>query len=157
MKSILFCLILFWSQVVFADVTAEVLSYKIDDNGNIEVHTQYKIDGVEVQSRYPQENGKYYWVTRYAASNFGSMTEAQIKRRILSEIDSQTNALVVKSFIEKENQNIINNKLGTLVGSTVTKTQAEIGVDNDGDNKADKIWVVKTDGSKIEKDILIIP
>jgi hypothetical protein len=28
-----------------ADVTAEILSQKIDENGNIRVETQYKIDG----------------------------------------------------------------------------------------------------------------
>ena len=150
--------ILIMAGVSFADVTAEVLSYKIDDNGNIEVHTQYKVDGVEVQSRYPQENGKYYWVTRYVASTFGSMTDVQIKDRILSEIKEQVNALGQQEFLKKANKNIVDTKLGTLIGSTDTQSTFEIGVDNDGDHKTDKTWTVNTKGEKLsEKDPVIIP
>ena len=152
-KIFIFMVLMGMAWPCFADVTAEVLSYKLDDNGNIEVHTQYKIDGVEQQSRYPQENGKYYWVTRYVASTFGSMTEAQIKARILSEIQDQVNALGQQKFLKKANKNIVDTKLGTLVGATVAQTTFEIGVDNNGDHKTDKIWTVNTAGEKLsEKD-----
>lgn len=150
--------------IVNADVTAEILSHKIDDNGNIEVHTQYKIDGVEVPSRYPQEDGKYYFVTRYDASVFGGMNENQIKDRILNgrttdgadSIKSQCDSLLIKSFLNKENKDIADNKMKTLPGSTISSSQADIGVDTDGDGKSDKIWVVKTDGTKIEKNNILI-
>lgn len=155
---IIIFLIFIFPSLIFADVTAEILSYKIDDNGNIEVHTQYKIDGVEVQSRYSQEDGKYYWVTRYVASTFGNMTDVQIKERILSEIKEQMNALGQQSFLKKANEDIVNNRLKTLVGSTAIQSQFDIGVDNDGDHKVDKTWTVNTKGEKLsEKDHIIIP
>jgi len=135
----------------WADVTAEIISYKIDQNGNIEVHTQYKIDGVEVVSRYPQENGKYYWVTRYTASAFGNMTEPQIIARIMKEIDDESGALLLESYVKKINQTIATTKLGTLTGSKLTKTQADLKVDNDGDGKADQIWTVTSDGRKLSE------
>ena len=147
----LIIVLLLVANVAYADVTAEIISYKIDDNGNIEVHTQYKIEGAEVQTRYPQENGKYYGVTRYVASSFGNMNNPQIKSRILTEIEDQVNALGIESFMKKENKEITDNKLGGLVGSTILQEQFNLGVDNDGDHKVDQIWTVKSDGSKIDE------
>lgn len=157
MRFIIFLILMFSVSPIFADVTAEVLSYKIDQNGNIEVHTQYKVDGIEVQSRYPQENGKYYWVTRYDSHNFGDMNDEQIKQRILADVESQSESLIAQTFKKKENQKIVDGKLGTLVGAKITKTQAEVSVDNDGDNKADEVWTVDTEEKISEKAITIIP
>lgn len=151
MRFVIFLVMILVSSTVFADVVAEVLSYKIDQNGNIEVHTQYKIDGVEVPSRYPLEDGKHYLVTRYQANSFGSMTNDQIKQRILKEIEEHAKSLTQEGFIKKANQDIMDNKLGSLVGSKVLITDAEIGVDNDGDNKIDKVWTVNTKGEKLSE------
>lgn len=149
-------LVLFLTGNVFADVTAEVLSYKIDDNGNIEVHTQYKIDGVEVQSRYPQENGKYYWVTRYDAANFGSMGDADIKSFIQEDLKSNAEKFLINYFIKKENAKLIGQKFtdATISGLTATATEAKIQVNNDNDNLAEEEWTVKTSGEIIKESIV---
>ena len=147
--------ILIMAGVSFADVTAEVLSYKIDDNGNIEVHTQYKIDGVEVQSRYPQENGKYYLVTRYDAGNFINTTEAEIQNRILSDVKAHAEAVGNKEWIKKNTQDIFKNRLTGVAGSKVTSVESRIRVDTNGDNITDEVWTVKTDGTKISSTPII--
>lgn len=142
------------SSVAFAKVTAEVLKKDLEDNGNIRVYTQYKIDGVEVVSRYPKLGGKYYWITRYTALIFAGMTDAQMEARILQDVNIYAERLTLETFIEKNNINIVANNLKTLVGSTVSKDSTTIRVDTDGDNIVDTEWTVKTDGTKTETPII---
>ena len=49
---VLLFLVLCIASPVFADVTEEVISIDKDANENIRVWTQYKLDGVEVKSKY---------------------------------------------------------------------------------------------------------
>jgi len=141
---LLFCL---FATNVFAGVTAEILAYDLDDNGNIRVKTQYKIDGVEVVSRYPQLGGKYYFVTRYHALNFAGMSDAEIKARILEDVENHAENLIKNTYMKKKNINIHDNHIKALVGSKVTETTTTVSVDTDGDNVNDEIWTIKSDGS----------
>lgn len=148
------------SSVAFAvedGVTAKILAYDIDDNGNIRVKTQYKIDGVEVKSNYPKLNDKYYFVTRYYALNFPGMTDKQIKDRILEDLNAHAENLVLDTFVKKNNQDIHDNHLSALVGSVISKIKATFKFDSDGDNIDDKEWTVYTNATYTEKNILISP
>lgn len=145
--ALVFCLV---TSLAFADVTAEVLAYDADDNGNIRIKTQYKIDGVEVISRYPTLNDKYYWVTRYSAFNFAGMNDIEIKTRIIEDIEAFSKSLIQKTYLTKTNAEIIKSNLSTLIGTKNTETIGSILVDTNGDKILDTEWVVKTDGTKTE-------
>ena len=154
------CLVLICvSSLAFADVTPEIVGKAIDDNGNIVIKTQYKIDGVEVVSRYPQENGKYYWVTRYSIQNFANMNATQIQDRIDQDIKAYADNLITQPFQEQQrralktaNSNFYNTSLSNVTGHKVTVTSAKMVVDTNFDGMQDKEWTVKTDGTKIEAD-----
>lgn len=148
---LVFCL---FATNVFAGVTAEILAYDLDDNGNIRVKTQYKIDGVEVISRYPTLGGKYYFVTRYHTLNFAGMSDAEIKTRILEDVEAHAKSLIKKTYIEKSNLDIHDNHIKEVVGSKVTKTTTTIEVDTDGDGEKDTNYILKTDGSHAESTII---
>lgn len=154
-KILLSVAILLLSVPAFAEVTAEVISYKIDGNGNIEVHTQYKVDGVEVVSRYPLENGKYYWVTRYDAVNFGSMTDAEIKQHILDDLKRNAEGFIARDFIKEENAKIVSQRFESieLVGSLAVALDAKILIADQKTGVAKEEWTVKTDGTKTVKDM----
>ena len=77
----------------FADVTAKVIGWEkeIQNNGKpiIKVITEYKLDGVKVESNYPDKN----WRTRYSAENFSQTkvlqdikTHCEIGEHILKPI-----------------------------------------------------------------------
>lgn len=145
-------LILGLARLCFADVTAEIIGKDIDENGNIRIKTQYKIDGVEVSSRYPPENGKYYWVTRYTSTNFAGMTKLQIAQRIVKDIKAFADSLIQKKYYSIANPALSNSTLfDTIVGQKLTETTASILVDTNGDNKPDTEYLVKTDGTKTEQ------
>lgn len=145
---LLFCL---FATNVFADVTAEILSYDLDDNGNIRVKTQYKIDGIEVKSPYPLLDGKYYFVTRYNIFNFVGMTDEQIKARIVEDVTTHANTLIQQTFTQKQNTDIYANHLTELTGSKVKQTNTTIILDIDSDGVSDREWLIKTDGTYSEK------
>lgn len=151
MKKWVLCLVLlFMTSLAYADVTAEIVGKAIDDNGNIIIRTQYKIDGVEVVSRYPKdEQGRYYWVTRYNIINFAGMTKAQIKQRVGRDIKAFAQNLIRQEYLKKANLAL---DTSDVIGQTLTETTAEILVDTDGDGIPDKKWTVKNDGSKVESD-----
>ena len=140
-----------------AEVTWEILSVKQDVNGNIEVHTQYKVDGVEQISRYPQEDGKYYWVTRFNAQNFIGMSDAEIKARIEIDCKEFADYLQKSNWMQVETDKIAESHLNGLVGSKGKVTQSEIEVDTDGDNKVDKIFTVKSTGEKVSEKTIANP
>jgi hypothetical protein len=133
----------------WADVVGEVISIDKDDNGNIRVWTQYKIDGVEVDSRYPKINGKEVYCSRYNAINFVGMTDLQIKERIMKDVDDHTKSLIRNTYIPKANDDIFANHLKTVVGEKKLNTSVTIQVDTDGDGVKDKDVEIKTDGSSI--------
>lgn len=136
---------------VFADVTAEIVGKDIDENGNIIIKTQYKIDGVEVQSRYPKLTIKdkddkdiqvYYWVTRYTVQSFAGMNETQTNDRIKQDLSQFAKSLIAKKYISEENAKL---DLSKVIGQKITETNATIQVSPTLE------WTVKTDGSKVEK------
>ena len=145
-----FCLI---AGLVYGDVTGEIIAKDIDNNGNIRVWTQYKIDGVEVKSRYPKIGGKYVWATRYHALSFAGMTDAQIKTRIVKDVIDHTETLIINTYRKIANDDIIANHLGTVISSkTITKdVTREIDIDGDGVN--DKEITFKTDGTSVVSSI----
>jgi len=137
------------ASIVFADVTAEVVSIDKDQNGNIRVWTQYKIDGVEVQSNYPKIGGKSVYCSRYNAFNFLGMTDAQIKTRILADVDAHTKSLITQTYTKKANEDILTKHLKNITGSKVSNEEAVIQIDTDGDGVNDKEIKIKTDGSSV--------
>ena len=147
----LFLLVLFLVMTfpVFADVSAKIVGVVKDDNGNIEVRTQYKIDGVEVQSRYPQMNGMSYWVTRYNVQNFAGMTKAQILGRIKQDIKSFEVKLIIDKFLAINNDVFVTAGQN-IVNATDTVQSAMIYVNTTGGNVLDTSWQVFTDGHKVE-------
>lgn len=147
-------LILFITTFCFGDVTWKVLKVDKDTNGNIQVKTQFKIDGVEVQSRYPTLNGKYYFVTRFSAQNFWEMTAQEKKDFITAELDKHAQALIAREYMKKENDLIITKDLVGLTSTVGTKTEAKVKADTDGNGLNDKEYTVKTDGTKTSKTII---
>lgn len=139
--------------IAFAGVEAEIISIDKDNNENIRVWTTYNIDNIEVKSSYPKINGHYVFCSRYYALNFAGMTDAEIKTRILEDVNDHAENLIKKTYIQKSNNDILTNHLGAVMGSKVTKTEAIIQVDTNGDGEVDKNWTVKTNGEKIETDI----
>lgn len=161
MKKLLIFALIFISTQAMADVTGEIISVKKDTNGNIEVHTQYKIDGVEVVSNYPQENGKYYWVTRYSVQNFFGMSDVEKQGRIDIDVKTFAESLITKPFIPELIQ-IVKDANATLIetnlfkqmaGHIVNTKEAKILIDTNFDKVPDTEWVVKTDGTKVETPI----
>lgn len=150
MKALLLALMVLVGSVAWADVTAEIIAYDLSPDGNIRIMTQYKVDGVEVPSRYPKVDGKYVWYTQYTATNFAGMTALQAKQKIGAEIRNAGENILRQKYLEVENQDLINNFLTNLVGTTATYANAKITVDTDGDGIADKEWTVSTDGSRTE-------
>lgn len=154
MKFVLSIFILLFSGNVFADVTAEILSYKIDENGNVEVHSQYQIDGVEIESRYPQEDGKYYWVTRYNFFNFLDMSNDEIETYILEDLKKNAEGFLVQDFTKKENAKIIDKfKSLDFIAKKATATEAKIPIDFNKDSVSDEEWTLRTDGTKTVEDL----
>ena len=146
---LIFCLM---TSLAYAEVTGEIIAKDIDEKGNIRIWTQYKIDGVEVESRYPKIDGKYVYATRFAAHNFAGLSDAQIELRILRETKAQSKNLFKQVFIRKTistNNEIFDKHLKTIVGKSISVETAEIKV---GD---DITLEIKTDGTSSIKSILI--
>ena len=133
-------------------ITAEILDVAQDPkNKSIIVRTQYKIDGVEVVSPYPQLNGKYYFQTRYNINQFAGMTDLQVKQRILLDLRSHGENLIRKTYFKQVNFQFAQDKANKLIGTTGTIQTAEILVDTNGDNIKDTKWIVYTDGHRDEE------
>ena len=79
------------------------------------------------------------------------------KDRILEDLNAHAENLVLDTFVKKNNQDIHDNHLSTLVGSVISKIKATFKFDSDGDNIKDKEWTVYTNATYTEKDILISP
>jgi hypothetical protein len=139
------CLI---TTLAFAGAEGEVISIDKDDNGNIRVWTQYKVDGVEVESRYPKINGKSVFCSRYHFLNFVGMTDTEIKTKILEDVNIHAETLIRKTYILKKNRDIFDNHLKNVTTSKVSKETTIIKIDTDGDNIPDKEYMVKTDGTE---------
>ncbi len=155
MKTIIIavCLVLV-TTMAMADVTAEIIDYDLDNKGNIRVWTQYKIDGVEVESQYPKKQGKFVYATRFAAHNLAGMTDEQIGKYILYQSELHCNTLIKKEFIKKTistNDEIFKKHLKNIKGKTVSKDTTEIRINGNTKMK------VKTDGTYTENITFITP
>jgi len=165
MKKFLIMFFVLFPAICFADVTAEVLSTTLDARGNIEVHTQYKVDGVEVVSPYPKEDGKSYYVTRYSVQNFSGMTDAEKLARINQDLQAYGEQLIRKPYqneavqlVKDANADLIKTDFfKTLAGKKVTITEAKMQLDTDFNGKPDKEWTMTTTNKtekQIEEDII---
>lgn len=141
-KALLAILFLAFASVCFADVTAEIIGKDFDEQGNIIIKTQFKVDGVEIVSRYPKLDGKYYFVNRYTAVNFYNMTDEQIIAKIKGDLSQHAKMLIGKKFLAVENAKMA---LDDVVGSTITEKTSTVQISPVLELE------VKTDGSKIEK------
>ena len=140
MRYVLVLVMLFMTAICYAGVEGEVIDYDLDAKGSIRVWTQYKVDGVEVGSKYPKKDGKYVYCTRYHALNFLGMTGAEIKIRVLEDVDTHTKSLIQQKCIKEANKNI---KLKDVVGSTVSAQSATMVING-------KIYTFNTSGSITE-------
>lgn len=125
-----------------AEVTATIIAKDIDNDGNIRVWTQYKIDGKEVDSRDPKIDDKYVRATRYNVLNFYGMTDEQVKEYILKDIGSYVNHLVIKEYTNINTKIFLENNLTGLVNSSISTSTADIGLSG-------KTLTVKIDGTQI--------
>lgn len=140
----------------FAGVYAEIIDIVQDDSrGSIIVRTQYKIDGIEVISRYPKLNGKYYHVTRYHINSFAGMTDPQARDYILADLTAHAKNLVKTTYLRKANFVFIQDKANLIIGTNGTVNQTSILVDTDADNILDTEWIVKTDGTRTEQPYVV--
>jgi hypothetical protein len=130
-----------------ASVTGTILGTAQDENGSIVVKTAYYLDGVNVPSRYPVENGVYYWVTRYSFQNFDGMDAKGIEARVQQDVDQFAQSLIAKKFSAEENAKV---DLSKIVGKTFTSETAEIQL------SATKALTVATDGTAVPK-VLVPP
>lgn len=153
---------------VLADCVAEIIGHDIDNRGNIVIKSQYKVDGVEVASRYPKLDGKQYFVTRYSAENFIGLGDAEIEGLIKKDLSAHCNSLTRDRFAEKSaetqesiirnaNRNLSENGFDKLVGKKITVDSFKIKVDTDIDGMYDQEWDIKTDGTKTSSSITPLP
>lgn len=144
MKKFLLLVVVFLSLVSVGrcDVVGQIIGKAIDDNGNIIIQTAYFLDGQNVPSRYPQQAGVFYWVTRYSFQNFDGMDAKGIEARIQQDVDAFAQSLITKKYTAEQNSAL---DLGSLIGKTFTTTTAEIQL------SPTKALTVKTDGTSIQK------
>jgi len=135
------------ASLAWADCTAKIIGVDKDEQGSIRVKTQYILDGQEVISRYPQQDGKYYWVTRYNVQNFANMTKAQVLGRIKKDIKAFQEHLIIDSFMKINNDAFVKTA-DNLVNATNTETTANIDLDLNSDGIPDTRWQVTSDGNK---------
>lgn len=137
------------ASIALAGVEAEIV--KVDFDGTvINVWTQYKVDGVEVQSRYPKititdgegvSKSYYVWRVGYNLFQFDGLSSEQIKTRVLKDVNEFANELGKNTYLKKANENYVSTIKATE-GSKVSKDTFDLDF---GTGK----WTVKTDGTKV--------
>lgn len=148
-KIMLVILFLGLFKLAFAEVSAKIIAVDKDENGNIRIKTQYFIDNEQVVSNYPQQDGKYYWVTRYDVRSFVNMTKAQILGRVKSDIRSFEDVLILKEYLKINNDAWVTQGQD-LVNATDTRASTSFLVDKDQDGNPDATWTIYTNGTKVE-------
>ena len=128
----------------FAEVTAEIVSKDLDDNGNIRIWVTYKIDGMEVPSRYPKIDNKSVYCTRYDVRNFIGMNKTQIVSRIKQDLTAQAKNLIQQTFIKKKNALM---DFNGIVGKNITETNTTFPINET------KQWRVYSDGNYSEENL----
>lgn len=97
---------------VFADVTVKVISYEkeIQSSGRavIKVVAEYELDGVKIESNYPDGN----WRTRYGYHNFS-------KENISKDI--QTHCETITKYYIKPNRDAQTQKANGIIDNFITQ------------------------------------
>ena len=153
MKYILTLIMICFTTLAFADASGEIIKLEYDENKNIRVWVQYKVDGVEVPSRYPPINGKQVWCFRKSFAEFVGMTNTQIIENIKKDVEEHCNNLVVGEFRQIKNADIMD-KIKGSVGTKITKDSAELFFDTDKDGNVDTKWTVYSNGSYTESPVV---
>jgi len=178
-KFLLMILFLGLARLCFADVTAEIFFRDIDNNGNIRIWTQYKIDGTTIPSNYifrdkiiynirneklgeysnDNLNGMQLYCSRYSIQNFANMNATQVQARIDQDLKAFGEQLILKPFQEQlridlktANENLFKGDLlKDIIGYKTTIKTATMVIDKDFDGIQDTEMICKTDGTKTEK------
>ena len=141
--------VLIMASMAMADVTTEILSQQKAPNGDLWICTQYKIDGVEVQSPYSKVNGKSCFMIRKNIYQLAGLDNAGIMALVDNEIKQHAENLIADEYSNKAMDTIITN--ASLIGRKQIISTAVRKV------APDKEWTVKTDGTKIEKTVVVEP
>ena len=100
------------TSTAFADVTARVISWEkeLQSNGTpiIKVVTEYKLDGIKVESNYPDGN----WRTRYSAENYS-------EQKVLEDVE--VHCKTITQYYIGENKQAILNKKNEIVDSVLAQ------------------------------------
>lgn len=170
-KFVIIIILSLMSLYCFAQVTTEIIAKDIDINGNIRIWTCHKIDGVEVESRYPKMDGHFVYATRYSKQSFKDCEDKiEIETYILNDVKNHSNILIQKEFDKnasktfnqikvdyntQANQDFINTSLDSLIGKGTTIVEVKKNIDTDNDGNLDKEITLNQNGTKIEEDIII--
>lgn len=149
-KIIVLCFaFLLFATLARAEVEGKVLSYSPEENGNIVVISEYKLNGKKIVSRYPDGN----WRTRYSALNFS-------KEKVLEDVKGFCESNVWNEYNKKANVKNVSdqdkleaddpNKITTLTYKTST---TEMRIDTNGDGQMDTLITLKDDGTKTSTSI----
>lgn len=165
MKFIILACLLLLPLNVFAGASGEIVLFEPKDSGVIFAWTQYKIDGVEVQTSYPKINDKYVKKLKFNVDSCFPMEDGTVecllgkttaeKLAILKEqIKLHCNMLTMESYRNATiDSDTLATELNSAIGDKVSVTSVSKKVDTDGDGKYDKEFLFKTDGTKTEKSI----
>jgi hypothetical protein len=142
MRLFLLGLFLMVASVANAGVMGEVVGSAQDANGNIVVKVAYYMDGENLESPYPKENGKFIQVFRLSFQNIDGMTAEQVGAYIDQNVKQHCESLIQRKANAVENAKL---DLSGFVGRKVTVENTEIQV------SPVKAYVVGTTGKLSEK------
>lgn len=142
MRSFLLGLFLMVASVANAGVMGEVLGSAQDTNGNLVVKVAYYMDGVNIETPYPKENGLYYQVFRLSFQNIDGMTQEQIGAYIDQNVKQHCESLIQRKANAVENAKL---DLSSYVGRKVTVESTEMQI------SPVKAYIVGTAGKLSEK------
>jgi hypothetical protein len=128
--------------VANAGVMGEVVGSSMDANGNIVVKVAYYMDGENLESPYPKENGRFIQVFRLSFQNIDGMTQAQIGEYIDQNVKQHCESLIQRKANAVENAKL---DLSSYVGRKVTVESTEMQI------SPVKAYVVGTAGKVSEK------
>jgi len=110
-------------------ITGTIVQVDQDNNGAIRVWTNYQIDGVDVQSNYPQINGKSVYCCRYSAIQFAGMSNDDMTSAILADVQAQVNNLVTQQYSATANAALVS-QLSSVVGQSASGDSTSVTVQN---------------------------
>jgi hypothetical protein len=142
MRLFLIGLFLMVATVANAKVEGITQGFSQDANGNIVVKVAYYMDGVNMETQYPKENGIYYQVFRLSFQNIDGMTAEQIGEYIDQNVKQHCESLIQRKANAVENAKL---DLSSYVGRKVTVESTEMQI------SPVKAYIVGTAGKVSEK------